>query len=419
MSGIPKLGTWATEALFPSGVSAGLPTKVAPTGDLFVPGTPATAPQMNYIVAQLFSNPAIVMSMGVAASLNDWSAMQLASGLSSGYPITGAAWDQVNGRWIVVCGTTSGGGNLQIFETFDGGRTWTVVQTISGNVSQGVASVGGASLITMPASSPFEVCLLKPDDTTTVTTLAPPGTTATPFALNRAFLSGTVWGILSANQTGGTFNDGEFSVSSNGTTWVNYPLSGNWNADTNHVGQFLVASNSTTILAALCGVTAGTDTARLQTIIPDSSSGAPDYADLSATATFLPGTIIQGVAYDTIDALWGVLVYDGTNSKLYTTPDLATWTLVKTWSGVKCAGLATVGSVWAVGVPYALTPDSGARIQISTSVAGVATNAAVFSWTQSGLLDAAPLPLAFASSGNGLFAATAVKGMVSRQFAQL
>lgn len=419
MSGIPQLGTWATEATFASGIAAGQPTKVAPTGDVFLPGTPGTAPQMNYLIAKILAQDGAVQSQGVAAALNQWSALQPASGLSSGYPFTGAAWDQINGRWIAVTGSTGGGGNGQIFETLDGGRTWTIVQTISGNVTQGVASAGGASIVPMPNSSALEVCLLTTTDTQTVTNLTIPGTTATPTALQRAFAGGNLFAMISANQSGGTFNDGTFWVSSDGVTWTHYAMAGNWAADTNHVGQFLLASSSTTILAALCGVTAGTDTARLQTIIPDSSSGVADYADISAAATFLPGTIIQGIAYDANDGIWGVLVYDGTNSKLYTCPDLATWTLVKTWSGVKCAGVAVVGSVWAVGVPYSLSPDSGARVQISTSVVGAATNAAVFSWTQSGLLDALPLPLAFASSGNGLFAASAAKGMVSQSFAQL
>lgn len=417
---LPVIPDWATEATYPTGTYAGTPTMAAPTGDLIIPNTKPGARQHNYLYKDFYRQPRNVMAAGISAALNRWSGVQASSGLSSGYPFTGADYDSFNGRWLFVTGTTAGGGNTQFFQSFDQGGTWEVLQTITGNVSQGLACAGSNGAITcLPNGSQLEVSRLKADDTTT-THLVPsfPATTATPFALPFAFTGGNVWGILAANQAGGAFSGGSLVLTNDGATFSTVAFTPSaWNASAaNHVGQFLVASNATTILAALCGVTAGSDQPRLMTIT--SVGGTPTFTDLSTlTSSILAGVIITGLAWD--GTYWGVLTYDGTNSRLYTSPDLTTWTNVASWAGVQCAGLAVVGNVWAVGVPYATTLKTGARVQISTNVQGAGAGGATFSWTNIGLLDAVPLPLAFRSSGHGLFAASAAKGAISGQFGQL
>lgn len=433
MSGIPipKFGSWATEVNYGTGYSAGLPTKVAPVGDVMIPNTAPSGPAFNWILNAIASDRAALASAAIAGALNQWSAIQAASGISSGLPLVAASWDVAAARWLAVSATAGGGGGGQIVETLDGGRTWAPLQTFSGvspNLPTGIAcannaigAFAGPALVTMPASSGSEVCVLHPNDTQSINAITgAPATVATPFALQFPFASGVVWGILAANQSGGTFTAGVFIQTSDGATFNVTPIGiGNWAADTNHVGQFLAVTSGTTILAALCGATAGTDTARLMTI---TASGllAPVFTDLSSSTSFLAGSIITGIAYDGV--AWGVLTYNGTDSLLTTSGDLATWTLQKLWTGVKCSGLATVGSVWAVGVPYSSTIiAAGARVQICTNIdanIGV-VGQAVFSWTPSGFLDAVPLPLAFVSSTNGLLAASAAKVQVSAQFAQL
>ncbi len=53
-----------------------------------------------------------------------------------------------------------------------------------------------------------------------------------------------------------------------------------------------------------------------------------------SSPAFLSTRIVTGVAYGGNDNLWGVLCNDGTNSYLYTSPDLSTWTLAHTFTGL-------------------------------------------------------------------------------------
>jgi hypothetical protein len=232
----------------------------------------------------------------------------------------------------------------------------------------------------------------------------------------------TWWNAYSVNQTGGTFtgafNLSGFTIPTTGD-WGPFTssLPAAWQSGTNHVGNVLFAQNSagTIGLWAMCGATAGTDTAHLMT-----QTSGPTFTDV--TPSLLAGSVITGMAYDATEGLFGFLAYTGASTYLFVSnnpSNVSSWVECGAWTG-QAQGLAVVGSVWAVGLAYTLTPDSGARVQISSGVSAVFNGAgglAPFSWTQCSLLDA--LPLTLSSSGNGLLVATAAKMECSQQYGLL
>jgi hypothetical protein len=58
----PQFGSWATEATYASGYSVGLPTKVAPAGDVWIPNTKPGAPQLNYILSEIGADHAALFA---------------------------------------------------------------------------------------------------------------------------------------------------------------------------------------------------------------------------------------------------------------------------------------------------------------------------------------------------------------------
>jgi hypothetical protein len=150
------------------------------------------------------------------------------------------------------------------------------------------------------------------------------------------------------HQTSGTFAGYLQVADISGATWN--PAStvpGNFTTGTNHIGNLLVATNPSNhtqaAVVAICGATAGTDTAYLMSL----NSAGNVATDI--TPAFLTGQIVSGLAYGSNDGLWGVLCTNGVagTSSLYTSPDLVTWTEVWTTANYSgAAGLQVIGNVW-------------------------------------------------------------------------
>lgn len=411
MSGLSVPPTWAVETNYPAGANPwnSQPCKVAPVGDLWLPGTGDGAENRNYVDNVRCVSLASIQKEAIAGALNRWSAAQTSAGLVGGTTITGAAWDQVNGRWLVVL--SGGGANSYLFETLDGGTTWTQVAAGWGSSPSGLAYNAGAGVIVQPGG-PGSAVFIDTTDTYHVHSLGINLTVGYPIWYPGMGASGG-WQVITGNQSGGSFNTGLVTWSTDGATWSSiasgYPTG--WNSDTNHIGAYLAATSGPLVVWALCGATAGTDTSRLMVETWSGTSGGttgigtPTFSPLASS--ILTGRIITGLAYQANTGLWGLLAWSGVNTNFYTTPDLANWTLQSS-IGVLCQGLAAVGPLWAMSVPYSLSPDSVGRVQISGD-GGV-----TWSWTPS-LLDAVATAGTLVTSSNGLLAASSAKAIISGQ----
>lgn len=390
MSGnpIPAFGTWATEANYPGGPNPwnGQPTKVQPSPDYWTPNTKPPAQYFNYVFGAIASDITALYAAGVTAAIDNWGAATQAVSLDSGTTFASPfVWDAFNTRWL---GFTSGSSGTLIYSV-DGGRSW--------NQPRG-SGIGGTTLAVAVNPTTGDIVFMQ-SATSDVSKIANPGTgsvtqtDSTFVALNVATACWSTvdskYYILLADDPGsGTFSGGRLITTPDGTTLTTFAPPSGWVSGTNHIGAFLSAVGPAITVMALCGATAGTDTARLMTVGTGGSM-------TDVTPSILGSKIVTGLAYDANRAVWLLLAYDGTSSTLYTTttPGTSTsWALASTFTGAKMTGAAVLGVAWAVTGPN--TVSAGNTVRVSTD------QGATWHKTASGQAAVAAL----ASSGNQLVA---------------
>jgi hypothetical protein len=371
---------------------------------------------------------AYLMSRLWATALDNWqaplavssSAFNTGSTDSFGAGV-GVSWEPLYGTWRVFLNAV-GASQTQLWDSADGGKTFakiavqpSVQNTISG------ASALGESLWVVGNGTSTVASFVGVSTSLSVTSFTGPQPATSAVTWYSTALS--VWFTFSINQSGGSFSDGVLSPTSLSaiTGTVTAGPTG-WNSGTNHVGQLLMAQSSAVSLVALCGVTSGTDAARVMTVTGTATT--PVMTDI--TPAFLGTTyVITGLAYDAIEAVWALLVYNGANSYLYTSPDLGggsgpstTWTQIFVWAGVQCRGLAIAGDVgvstWAVGVPFPNGSVHNAnRVQISTNITG--GSPAFFNTSMIVPPSGSPQTFNIVSSGNQLAVVTPGNVCVSQK----
>jgi hypothetical protein len=151
--------------------------------------------------------------------------------------------------------------------------------------------------------------------------------------------------FVGATQSGGTFTGAAASATAAGVI-VNLSgsLPAGWASGTNHVGNFRYATNDTTYVVLMCGVTPGTDTARLL-----NASVIAGSADI--TPSVLTNKIGVGIAYDVLTNLWVLCAADTGATYFYTSPDLIAWTLAQHLGGTNpphAKEFAVVNGMWAL-----------------------------------------------------------------------
>jgi hypothetical protein len=188
------------------------------------------------------------------------------------------------------------------------------------------------------------------------------------------------WGFLGTVQSGGTFT-GIWCTSFDATgTWTDAHagLPAMWLSGTNHIGRFFVAQPDVAFgpgayaIFASGGVTPGVDTSHLGLIDPVSG-----WSDI--TPSLCTNSIITGFCYDPVNALWGLLVWNGTTSTLYTSSDHTTWHANFSVAS-RLDGLTTVGNVWAMNIAPAGIFNS--TLLVSTTVASAHAAATTSNWSR-------------------------------------
>jgi len=365
-NGIPvlKFGSWATEATYASGVSAGQPTKVPPTGDVWIPSTPVTAPQMNYLLNADAQDHVALLALSVAQGFMNW-AVGLAPPVDGTFVTSGqwdaVAYDSFYQRWVAIDGSPT---STQVcgYDSVDMGKTWVQHFALTGvggpstncNVLGFAADIAGNAIVLFAdhagLSGGTETCLANLYQQGGFSTPLPLATSLATNGLVFAEPTGTgaQFVAISATQSGGSFTATAYKVVPNGIsnpTDTALTLPAGWASGTNHIGQFFSAPSVGLgeTLIAMAGATPGTDTAQLLMVVWTGSA----YTFTSETFAALSGQIITGIARSDAAGLWAVMAYDGTHSHLYTSPDLATWTLQGTYSW-QSTGLASIGSTWII-----------------------------------------------------------------------
>lgn len=378
-----QITPWAQTQNYSAGAFAwsGTPTKVAPAYSYFTPNVPPAAQELNFILNQ---RDAILsgVAMGTwATGVANWNdpTTNIGGAVVPNCP-TAACWDAFSGQWMVACEVPDVSVQPALMQSPDG-KMW---RNISGGVTGASARIPWA-VVTNPSNG--DIALLRSDGTTTSFTRWAGGTGAAVDTV-QGFLAAVDQGVLSyfnggfifvgaTNLLGNNWT-GASATSTNGVgVWTNATASlpaGFASGVGNPILQWLTAQSPTTLVIAMCGKTVATSTSRLMSQTT-SSPGA--WTDI--TPAVLGGTAkqIRGLTYSANDALWGLLAVDASNSYLYTSPDLVTWTLVHTFTGFLAGGVSVIGSVWGVLAYWSALGQGGNRILFSTNVA---TSGALSTW---------------------------------------
>jgi hypothetical protein len=192
---------------------------------------------------------------------------------------------------------------------------------------------------------------------------------------------------------GATFTSGTLVSTPNGTTLTQHTAPSGWGAATNHFGLLLHAQSPNFALVAMCGATAGTDTARLAKV----TAGVMT----DVTPALLSGRIITGLTYDASSTLFVMAAYDGTHTTVYQSADGVTWSsAVSTLTGRAGNGLRAVGGIWAMPMPPLNSFAAGGTYRIWIS----ADQGTSWQETYSDIagLTIGTTPNLLLSSGNGL-----------------
>jgi hypothetical protein len=401
MSGYPAFGTWATaETDYPAGSNPwnGTPVIVGPPAqDYFTPDTKPPAQTFNYLFNKLFAQDTAVLVDAWSGILNNWQEVVLSSSSSfntvasdtfaaSPQAIT---WEPLYGSWRIALNAV-GASQTQIWDTIDGGRTFFKIGELpSAQNIVAAASGAGQSLWVIGNGTSTPATFAGLGTTGTVTSFTGPGDytssaslyfpTTSSFITYGGAQNSSVWNGVAIAVTSVTAQTGTISAPS-----------GQFSGGTDHVGNIFATQSPTTMVWVIAGITPGTDTAHLMTVTWNGSA----YTATEVTPTFLGSTyIVTGLAYDAVDGLFAMLVYNGTSSFIYTSPATLTttsWSLAATFTNLVYQGLAIVGdgaSVWAICAPFPNTSfHSGtSRVLISTNQVqnGLVNTSPTYSPTQS------------------------------------
>lgn len=305
------------------------------------------------------------------------------SGSTPTVTLTAACWDPIFGQWLLGY---IGSSNLGNAASWDGGQTW--VGSPRGRTGRGWYTSDQAPVAIAVSPLSGTCCALSLNTGAGLPVNINRTTHTSSVATTQSFLAGQVIGAMiffsgygsgsgefvyvgASSVSGGTFTGAAATSADGAGAWLNATsgLPSGWGGSsiTNVPIAFLADQSPTAAVFALCAATPGAsgNTSRL---LQMSVAGA--FTDI--TPSFLGGTAkqIRGLAYSSLLNLWGILAIDGSNSYLYTSPDLNTWTLVHTFTGYLCHGLTVIGAAWSTLASYTGSEytDGTTGILVSTDV---------------------------------------------------
>lgn len=165
MAGLVVPPNWALEANYPAGPNLwnGQPTKVQPSGDLWIPNTKAAAEERNYL-DNAMCNSLVSLTAGLASlPAISWSAQVAVTSLPASANSEGAAiWDPLNHLWwigVTVPGTPD---TMHLYTASGLGDPW-VDRSGAGPVSAAGGFIAGlAQAETAVNSSVYSLSVVKP-----------------------------------------------------------------------------------------------------------------------------------------------------------------------------------------------------------------------------------------------------------------
>lgn len=353
-----KFITWATEANFPAGGNTwnGQACKVAPVGDIFIPGTVAQggtkvpAEWLNYLFnAHAGGVQALQDWAGNAPAIN-WSPIQShAFRTSSNWGA--AAWDALGNRWIVALMNAT---ITQAVTTTGVDAVWDPVNAVASpawptlGATITTTSIPSAALAADGLTSGTTYLVLSPTATNlatlytstangnfTVTTTSATTATAPPAAhyFRGTSVSGLWWGCGSSSGSN-AFLNAPSTGSLSGVGAVNWILRDN--------GQ---PSTGSPMMVMMPGGTTGTFTYWTTTT---GNSTTTHSSTAWSNGTFAS---VFGLDYgaDALGPCWILGIYDGFSNKMsiYRSTDASSWTLQYQFATANLQGtsLACLGTL--------------------------------------------------------------------------
>jgi hypothetical protein len=135
----PLIGTWATAANYGAGSYpwSGGPTKVQNSAGYWIPGTGASAPEMNFELNQAFANiNSVQIAGGDSTIAQNWQPQFVAE--SGAYTLNATAWNATLNLW--VCANTYNSSSFNFFSTLTGADATTTVNFGTGFTPTGTVA---------------------------------------------------------------------------------------------------------------------------------------------------------------------------------------------------------------------------------------------------------------------------------------
>jgi len=341
---------WSLTQNYPAGANPwnGTATKVLPGYTFFTPGVAPSAQEFDYAFNAFGETDVLLGSI----SVNQWTPIQPVGTMSSGSSTTldMMAWDPNNTFWVSASHSS---GEYSV--SMDDGVIWVDIGVLPGQAAGiGPMPNGTGSIISFAGTVNIQFADYQGTVTDTGTHLGISNVDGGVTFGHPA--SGKVVGILddSVNENahafsavGATVTDLTASLPTQWATATNLSHTSYWTSAPGPANDQLVAFGATTV---------STDHSSLLHVTWNGS--AFSFANISASNAnlthILSHTAILGVAYNASANLWGLMAFDGTNSQLWTSPDLTTWTGMATAGGA-VGGLAAVGPYWVTTISYTIS----------------------------------------------------------------
>lgn len=336
MSGLPTIKPWASaEANYPAGPNPwnGTPVTVPPAGDIFTPGTPPLAQNMNAILNGITTAQQQIAQMSQALCARNFQ-LPITWSLSTSGPHC-MTWNDA------PAGT--GSGQSWLFAGFSSGAATITVQTTSGQ-DQSFSQIGGG---TISATKPPMSIVADPNSNVFVTLIGVTGNSI----LASISLAGGAWSAPSGPTVTGATDCQLAALGSTivyalagasgqgglGTLSTGASFSGSVTGLTFGSSGLIVKSNGTQVLATDRNVAANT---LYKTTNGTSWNAQTMSSPLGASTT------IQDIAWNAALGLWMITGSDGSHTAFWTSPDGSNWTKIATLGTTPVSRIASVGAMW-------------------------------------------------------------------------
>lgn len=333
---LPLIVPWAAEANYPAGANPwnGNPTKVTPSGDVFIPNTKPPAQWFNFLFSQRDGWALALLQALASIAAKNWSPNFTFAGESSGpYAIT---WNDApmgtgSGQTWLLSGFTSGTAKAEVISIDGMGLTSSVI----GGGEFGTAHPP-TSMVADPATSNVFVTVIGVTGSTALAVISlaggawstPTGTAATSVTdIQLAMLGSTcIYGIAAATGQGsvGVLSTGAaFTAGASGLTFGSSGL--------------IVKASGTLAVVVDRGVASAT--------LRKSPDGVT-WTSVSLGTAIAAALTVQDITWNASLGLWLLCGVNAGVTQIWTSPDAATWTMVGSLGSTGISRVRSLGPMF-------------------------------------------------------------------------